>query len=58
MKAQNIKTIEDAQNYCEGVLNDYEAGICTKAEALNYLYDYTIALGDLFANNAKKIKEL
>lgn len=52
MKPQDIKTISDAQNYCEGVLNDFESGICTKSEALAFLGEYTVALHNLFVKNA------
>lgn len=52
MNPKDIKTITDAQNYCEGVLNDFEAGICTKSEALTFLGEYTISLNDLFFKNA------
>jgi len=53
IKAKNIKTITDAQRYCEGVINDFEAGISTKEETMKYLEEYTTALMQLFLKNYK-----
>lgn len=53
-----IETINDAQNIVEGILNDYESGICTKQETLKAFGEYTARLMELFWKNAKaKFKE-
>ncbi len=53
MKVENIKTIDDAQNYVEGCINNYESGISTKSETLSLLGEYTARLMELFAENVK-----
>jgi len=58
MKAINVKSIEDSQNYCEGVLNDFETGIIDKSEAMVALYEYTVQLHNLFtASLETKVQE-
>lgn len=47
MKPEEIRTIQDAQIFCEGVINDFESGICTKDETMNQLLKYTARLNDL-----------
>jgi hypothetical protein len=54
MKAEDIKTIEDAENYVEGCINDFEAGISTKEETLTSLGEYTGRLMELFWENSKE----
>lgn len=54
MKVENIETLEEAQRYVEGCVNDYEAGLSTKEELLGYLGKYTGRLMELFWHNAKK----
>ena len=53
MNVENIKTLDDAQDYVEGCINDYEAGISTKSETLGLLGEYTGRLMELFAENVK-----
>lgn len=54
MKAKDIKTFTQAQQYCEGLLNDFETGISTKEESLKLLKEYTEAIHDLFFERAKR----
>lgn len=51
LKAENINTLEDMQNYVEGVINDYEVGISTKKETLSFLKDYTFRVLELCNQN-------
>ena len=53
MNVKDIKTLDDAQNYVEGCINDYEAGISTKSETLGLLGEYTARLMELWADNVK-----
>ena len=53
MKVENIRTLDDASNYVEGCLNDYEAGISTKSETLGLLGEYTARIMELWADNVK-----
>ena len=55
MKAEQINTLEEAEQFCEGVLNDFETGICNKAETMKQLSLYTGRLNDLFWENSKKV---
>lgn len=58
MKAEKIQTLEDSQNFVEGVLNDFESGITDKEESLSLLGEYTARLMELFWVQAKtQIKE-
>jgi len=58
MKAINVKTIEDCQHYCEGVLNDFESGIIDKSEALVAFWEYTVQIHNLFTGNLEaKVQE-
>ena len=56
MKAEDIKTLNDATDFVEGVINDFEHGISSKAETLKSLGEYTGALMQLFLKNYKKIE--
>jgi len=57
MKVDDIRTIEDAQRYVEGCLNDLENGITTKEETLSYLGEYTMYLMKYFYERTiEKIK--
>jgi|SRR3990172_12281777 len=51
MDPQKIKTIDDCQAYCEGVLNDLELGIIDKSEALVAFWEYTVQIHNLFTSN-------
>ena len=44
MKATEIKTLQDAERFCEGLLNDFELGIADKAETMKQLAKYTKAI--------------
>jgi len=54
MKADDINTVSDAENFCEGLLNDFELGISDKATTMKQLARYTHRLQELFWENAKK----
>lgn len=54
MKATNIKTLKDAQRFCEGVINDFENGISNKEETLEQFRKYTFAIHDQFWRRAKR----
>ena len=41
MKLKDVKTINQAQYFVEGVINDFEGGILTKEEVLGELGKYT-----------------
>lgn len=40
-KSPDFTTIEGAAHYCEGLLNDLEAGLLDKAQAMTALGEYT-----------------
>lgn len=54
MKVANIRTFEQALNFVEGCINDFEAGISTKEETLNLMGEYTARLMELFWEQSKK----
>lgn len=54
MNVQDIKTLNQAQNYVEGCINDLCEGLSTREETLGYLGEYTARLMELFAENVKK----
>ena len=58
MKAEDINSLKDAQNFCEGLLNDFEGSISDKQESLNLLYNYTMALMNLFKKNENEIDKM
>ena len=49
MKAKDIKSLEQAESYCEGLLNDFELGISDKSETMKALAEYTIRIAELKA---------
>ena len=55
MKAEEIKSIQDCEIFCEGVLNEFESGILDKGETMKHLRDYTWHLHKMFE---KKVNEL
>ena len=56
MNAKKIRTIEDAERFTEGVINDFETGICDKAETMKQLGNYTGAIMELFLRNYLKLQ--
>lgn len=42
MKVEDIKTLNQAQNYVEGCINDLCEGLSTREETLGYLGQYTV----------------
>lgn len=42
MKLKNIKTVKDLENYIEGILNDFEAGVSDKEETSSLIADLII----------------
>jgi hypothetical protein len=61
MQARQIMpngTEAEAKNAVDGILNDFEGGIITKAEASQRFGEYTFALMETFWNQSKeKIKK-
>lgn len=55
MRTENIKTIDDAQQYVEGCINDFESGISSKQKTLNLLGEYTARIMEIFAKNQNKL---
>lgn len=53
MNLNEIKSIDDAQRYVNGVINDYEGGISTKEETLSFLGEYTARIMEIFTENVK-----
>lgn len=51
MKLEDVKTINEAQYYIEGVINDFEGGIATKEETLGYLGQYTAHCMKIWQDN-------
>lgn len=54
MKVKNIKTISDAQRYCEGLANDFETGIIDKGEFMIGLRDYTYRIESFIPPDKQK----
>jgi hypothetical protein len=54
MKAEEINTLDDAERFCEGCLNDFELGISTKSETMKELARYTGRLNELFLGECEK----
>jgi len=53
MNLNEIKSIDDAQRYVNGVINDYEGSISTKEETLSFLGEYTARIMEIFTENVK-----
>jgi hypothetical protein len=50
-------SLTDCQNHVEGIINDFEAGICGKEETISAMGEYTMRLMEIFWKSAKaKIK--
>lgn len=59
MKAKEVNSIQDAERFCTGVINDFESGVSTKEETMEQLKEYTWRLHDMFESTIeKKAKEL
>ena len=58
MKVEDIKTIADMQRYCEGCINDFEAGVSTKEETMKAFEEYTFHLIELTANKVSKSEDV
>lgn len=54
MEAKNIKSVDDAERFIEGCLNDFESGIATKSDAMKHLADYTARIIEM----AKPVTEI
>lgn len=57
MKVEEIKSLDQCEKYCQGVLNDFETGVITKDKAMEYLYEYTNHLHEFFAVRLKNIND-
>lgn len=47
MKAKNINSIQDMQDFVEGCINDFESGEATKKETIRNFKDYTLRIIEL-----------
>lgn len=47
MLTENIYTLQDAERYIEGCLNDFAEGISTKGETMKYMLDYTLRIVEI-----------
>ncbi|AFM54826.1 hypothetical protein B620_gp48 [Croceibacter phage P2559S] len=56
MDVKGIKSIKQCQQFCEGVVNDFESGVSDKKETMQALYEYTMHLHDFFSKQVNKIK--
>lgn len=54
MKPEDIVTIQDAERFVEGCLNDFSECLSTKEETMTLMGQYTQRLMNLFLENAKK----
>jgi hypothetical protein len=54
MDVENIQSVNDANRFVEGCINDFESGISTKEETMGLMGKYTARLMELFWENAKK----
>lgn len=54
LKAINVKTLDDAQRFVDGVLNDFESGLMNREETMNAFLKYTLTLQEMFWKNAKE----
>jgi len=48
MKLKDIHTLNDANRYVEGVINDFETGISTQEETMTHLGNYTGRIMEIF----------
>jgi hypothetical protein len=50
-------SLSECQNHVEGIINDFEDGICGKEETISAMGEYTMRLMEIFWKSAKvKIK--
>lgn len=54
MLTENIYTVQDAERYIEGCLNDFAEGISTKEETMKYMLDYTLRIAEIAQNPINK----
>jgi hypothetical protein len=54
MNLKKVKTTSQAENYCIGLINDFESGIIDKTKVLKKLRDYTLQIHDVFFEVAKR----
>jgi len=52
MKIQDVKSIQQANRFVEGTINDFENGIATKDETMVLMGEYTNHLMDMFWREA------
>lgn len=53
MKARDIKSVDDAERFVEGCLNDFESGVATKGETMQHFARYTGRLLEMASIKAK-----
>jgi hypothetical protein len=44
MNPNQIKTLQDFEAYIEGCINDYEAGVSTKIETIEYIIECVLLM--------------
>lgn len=54
MKVKEVRSIQDAEQYCEGLLNDYTNGLISNGVMMSSLRDYTFHLHDMFLEQFEK----
>lgn len=48
MKLDKVESVQDAERYCEGLVNDFQNGIIHRGEMMSSLRDYTFHLHKMF----------
>jgi len=51
MKLKKVKSIQDCERFCEGVINDFRDGVSSEGKTMRALYKYTIHLHKMFEKN-------
>ena len=54
LKIKRVSTLNDAANFVEGVVNDFESGVSSKEETIDALAKFTGRLMEVFWNGAKQ----
>ena len=54
MKPNEIKSLEQAEYYCEGLVNDLQQGLISKSDAMKDLARYTAVIAEKSREREKK----
>ena len=54
MKPNEIKSLEQAEYYCEGLVNDLQEGLISKSDAMKDLASYTAVIAEKSREREKK----